>query len=361
MKINRKELVDILSRLRPGLGKREFISQVSHFLFFPKEIVTYNDKICISHPFDNTEGFFSVKGEQFYRILTGIAEDDVDLTLKSGQIVVRSKSTTFKMLLIAENDNKLPIMVELLKKTQKNWKKTPKGFTEGISLCAFSASPDLLRGIGACVGIVGNGCYATDGYRMSIYIMDDEIHDDLFIVAAHALELSKFPIIDYSIGDNWGHFRTKENVIFSCLLMKGTMPIDRMMNLLEETDKIDFFEIPKEFKPVVDNIIVLAADLEVGLGKELLLQFENGHIYIKAENNIGSIEKNFLCDYKGPTTELRINSHFLSQVLTKSTKLSTKETSMYFTSGDFYHMFKILKPSEPVQESTEDDVDDIPF
>ena len=51
MKIDRKELRNILAAIKPGLGKKEFVNQTCHFMFFPDKIATFNERICIMHPF----------------------------------------------------------------------------------------------------------------------------------------------------------------------------------------------------------------------------------------------------------------------------------------------------------------------
>jgi len=156
MKINRKELRDILAMLVPGLAKREFVQQLTHFMFLEKEIVTYNDKVAIIHPFNNTEHGFSVKGMEFFRIIDGMTDDEITIVVEETKIKIRSKSTSATMKILGEDLNKLPESIAELKKGQKGWKELPEDFLEGISLCAFSTSPDLSKGIMACVWIIGD-------------------------------------------------------------------------------------------------------------------------------------------------------------------------------------------------------------
>ena len=51
MKINRKELLDTLSIVSPGVSNKEMaIEQATTFAFLKDRVVTYNDEISISHP-----------------------------------------------------------------------------------------------------------------------------------------------------------------------------------------------------------------------------------------------------------------------------------------------------------------------
>ena len=52
MKIEREELLKVLSAIRPGLAKKDIVEQATHFIFTGQEVLTYNDQICISYPFE---------------------------------------------------------------------------------------------------------------------------------------------------------------------------------------------------------------------------------------------------------------------------------------------------------------------
>ena len=45
MKINRKELLEVLSLIKPGLSNNEMVEQSTHFIFEAGEVYTYNDQI----------------------------------------------------------------------------------------------------------------------------------------------------------------------------------------------------------------------------------------------------------------------------------------------------------------------------
>jgi len=350
MKTDRKELRDKLAALKPGLAKREFVAQATHFIFFDNLICTFNDKILITIPFEcNIQ--FSVKGEEFFRLIDGITDKEIIIELKNNKIKVRSKTTTSSMATIGEDQNNLPALIKKMLENMDEWQPVPENFLDGVSLCAFSASPDLSSGVRACVAVVGNKCYATDGNRISQYTMSSEINENDFnIFSKEAMELSKFPVIEYCMQGKWLHFRTEDGVTFSTSFIQGDLPINKIKALFSNIQDFPSLELPGDLKATLDNVTMLAADMSDRTGKASFLHIEDNEITVKASNDLGWVEKSLKCKYSGDPIDIGINNRFLSQILQKSTKLSWFKTALYFSSGDFLHVLMQISKPEPEEE-----------
>jgi DNA polymerase III sliding clamp (beta) subunit (PCNA family) len=177
------------------------------------------------------------------------------------------------------------------------------------------------------------------------------IADDLFIVGKEAMELAKFPVIKYCTDGRWGHFRTADDITFSCSLLKGDFPLEKMMEFFNRMGKLPHIEFPSELKGIVDSVVMLASDILDKSGKFVNIRIEDGEIIIKAENELGWAEKALRTKYKGETLYISINSKFLSQILDKSTSLVCEGKMVHFSSGDFQHIIMMIgdpnKPEEP--------------
>ncbi len=346
MKVNRKELRDILAALRPGLAKKEFEPQIMHFLFFEGMIATYNDHICITHPYE-CDIQFSVKGEEFFRLVDGITDEEMTITLKEGKLKIKTLSTSATLSTIPDEDSKLISVIKTLRSQMKGWENVPKDLTEGLSLCAFSASPDLSQKIRACICVDNTTCSSLDTMRASMFTMESSIEDKFFIVAKDAAELSKFPVIEYCRDTKWIHFRTKDDMTFSCKLWDGEWP-KTFFSLFATVSEMEHFDLPKELKSVVDSVSILAEDLINKTGKSLGISFEDGEIFVRANNDLGKIEKNLRSKYKGEDVIILINAKFISQILDKATKFAyNKEKNiLHFASGSFQHILAGLTSSK---------------
>lgn len=344
MKINRIELRNILAALKPGLAKREFVQQACHFMFSGTDITTFNDKVCISHPFE-MDASFSVKGEEFFRLIDGMTDSEITLSLLENKVKVRSKSTTASMATIGDDQNTLPIIIDTLKKGMKNWQPLPNNFTEGLSLCSFSCNPDLTRGVDACVMVSDKFLVSKDVVRASLFTMNGVVDETLFIVGKEAQELSKFPVVEYCSDGKWGHFRTEDNVTFSCSLLSGSFPLDRMLTVYDTMSKLPHLGFPSELKSVVDSTVMLADITSDKSGKFVMIRIEDGEVIVKAENELGWVEKIIKTAYAGNPINININSKFLSQILDKSASLACQGNMVHFLSGSFQHVISTVNNS----------------
>jgi DNA polymerase III sliding clamp (beta) subunit (PCNA family) len=172
--------------------------------------------------------------------------------------------------------------------------------------------------------------------------MDTAIEDELFIVGKEATELSKFPVVEYCSDGRWGHFRTADNITFSCSLLQGSFPLENMMSLFNGMQKLPHIKFPSELKGTVDSVVMLASDLSDRSGKFLRVKIEDGEIFIKTENELGWAEKTLSTKYKGETLSININSRFLSQILDKSTSLACEERKVHFSNENFQHIVMMV-------------------
>ncbi len=337
MEVDRKDLREILSMLRPGLSNREMSGQACHFIFFENEIVTYNDTICISHPYES-DALFSVKGEEFFKLIDGITDDNITIEVKNKFVHVTSESTSSRIAALPDEKNTNPEAIESIKESMKDWHPVPEGFLEGIGLCAFSVSPDLTKGTYACVGIIGDKCWGIELYRSSAYTMKSKVKERFFIIGKQAEELVKFPITEYCLSDNWIHFRTDKGVTCSCKRVSGKFDFQKSKEHFEVVEKLKSVSLPEGVKEAVDNIIILASDLSDRSGKLILLNVLKDRIEVEGSNELGWVKKTIPFKYSGDPINIKMNSKFLSQILSRSTKLAVKEDVVYFHNGPFQHI-----------------------
>lgn len=339
MQVDRKELRDILAALRPGLNRKEFVQQTCHFMFFKDKIAVYNDKICITHPFESEEEF-SVKGEEFFRLIDGITDDELELTIKNSKLKINSDSTSSSIILLAEDQNTVSSKIKELEENMSKWKPLPSNFTEALSLCSFAASPDLSRGVKACVCFVGDTCYASDGQRGSIYQMDAELKDIFNIPAKSAMELSKFPVTEYCLSNKWLCFKTEDDVLFSCSPIEGSFPYVQLAKFFNDLENLPVIELPQELKSIINEVLILAStDDNVSSGKVISILLEEGKLYVKAENSLGFVKKTIAVDFEeDDPVHLLINSNFLSQILDISVEMYVAEKYIFFANKNFRHL-----------------------
>ena len=149
MKTEKKDILKVLQKVKPGLAKKAIIEQFTHVIFTSNEVMTYNDEICICHPF--TSDFkCSVKADDLWKLLSGLHEEGLILQIEGTELVIKSSKTEAGLSTIVDKDAEEMIDILRLKELEGRWIDLPnegEDFLRGARLCMFSASRDMTKGI----------------------------------------------------------------------------------------------------------------------------------------------------------------------------------------------------------------------
>ena len=320
MIVNRALLLSRLDVCRPGLSRKEIVEETIRFIFTGENICTFNDEIAVIAPYP-TDFQGSVNGEELYKVLAGIKEDEIDLSIKDDQMLVNSKKTRAGLSTIIGEKERVTSLIEKLQAATIGkgfWRRLPKDFIEGVSLCMFSASKDMTTGVRCCVAVNEDRIYSSDSVRISRFIMEGNAKE-MLIPARNAVELVKYPIKKYGKSNGWLHFLTDDNVMFNCRMMVGEYPytIDRFF---DKKPTYGPFTMPIELEEIMKSAVIMATGDEV-VAKMVEMTIEKGKITCKSEKERGWMEKEVDFDYSGKKLTFYINPIFMSQVLIKATTL----------------------------------------
>lgn len=339
MKIQKQKMVQIIELVRPGLSKKEVIEQASHLVFSKNEIVTFNDNLSISHPF-KCDVEFSVRGDDFYKIVSGISEPEFDVTLNDTTLNIKSKETKAALSTIIGEAAQVTRLIEAIRECTSGktfWSPLPAEFLKGIHLCSFSASTDLTTGVRSCCAIKDDSIYTTDNIRASIYIMDADMAE-IMMPAKSVTELIKYPVVEYGVSENWAHFRTKDGVVFNAKMMKGEYPFKAIAGLFNDVPPLLTF--PAELSEVVASITSLAEG-DGDIDRSITVTVNDGAITCKAQKERGWITKTIDTTYKGETFVFMVNPLFFSQILKQATSFALTGNKGRFDSENFSHILSL--------------------
>lgn len=345
MKVNRKELLTILSGCKPGLSRKEIIEQSTHFVFLKEAVTTFNDQICIIYPY-KSEFKFSVQGEEFYKALDSITDDEVELLLENDQLKINSKKTKAGLsTLIGEEARVETMITNLIANTNKPkfWKKLPADFINGIFLCMFTASKDMTKGVRCCVACNEGNIVSTDNVRISRYALDSKV-EQMLIPARDAVELVKYNVTKYGLSDGWVHFKTDDGVMFNCRVMVGEYPYEKLLRFFRTSD--ESITLPKELQEVMKTAAVFASG-DVDVSKMVEVRIRGQRIFCKSEKERGWIENTV--DLEKPVSgefHFYINPIFLAQILERSTDFFLIQGEEFpdkavFTNDKFQHIIAL--------------------
>lgn len=351
MKVEKGKFQAMLASVKPGLAKREIFEQATHFIFTGQHLMTYNDSVCISYPFES-DFQCSVKAEDLYKTLNKIVADAVQISSAETKMSIKSTRTSLNLSTVVDEDHKVAdLAMKLQKSTEgEEWNPLPDNFIEGVSLCVFSASTDLTAGVLTGVLVQGDDIFTSDRHRASWFKLSHAINDVMIMRAKDALELIKFPLVKYQAHDNWLHFRTEEGVMFSVRSVLGEFRDIKW--LFEETEKAEadaFFKLPDDLKDTLEIAIVMAED--EGIHTNVSISIGNNVFRCYASKRRGEVERSLSVKYTRDPVEFKINPKFLLQALSSgTTTMSLRSSRAFMSSGSFKHVMALVISAEEPSE-----------
>ena len=346
MKISKKELVEALEAVRPGLANRELIEQSTSFAFLDGLVVTYNDEISVSRPVPSLSGITgAVAADELYSLLGRIDRDQITVEAAESELQVRAGRVRAGLPMHAEV--KLPLEEV---KGKKEWKDLPKKFMEALHLVVFSCSVDMSIPLLTCVHISGKIVESSDNIRLARYELDKPVtagSDPLLIPGSSVKELVSTSlrspvkrIARSSDPSGWVHFLTEEGTIFSCRLFEGEYP-DPSPFLEVRGSKIT---LPSAMRKILNRAEVFTRVLKTQLhplDKNVEIELRPRRFIIRAQSDLGWFEESAPTKYEGSPVAFSINPSFLRQMCKTMTTSTLGKDRMKFEGDSWEHVIAL--------------------
>lgn len=316
MKINKAELQTALEKVRPGLANRELIEQATSFAFMAGRVVTYNDEISISHPLmDSLSGSDmqgAIKADALYEFLNRVNKEEIDLSWEGNQLQITAGRAKAGLLFEAEVCLPVQEVGEI-----GDWHDLPQGFVDGVNFCRPCCSRDMSRPIFTCLNVDGKLITATDAYQIIRYEMPGEFPVPAVLIPATAVqELTKYDIQQVATGQNWLHFRTEDETVFSCRVFEGEFPdVTQHFQITNGTEiqfpsktTMEALERAQVFAQQPSN----SGDLAI-----VSLNLQEKELVLQARGTSGWFQETVRTKYAGTPIEFSIGIDFLLDLLNR--------------------------------------------
>jgi len=331
MFINTKALLDVLHMLRHGIAPKAIVLQSDCFVFQKNIIYSYNDEIAISHPF-KIEINGAVPAKQLLNFLEKIEEEEIKVTQKDNFLLVKGGNYRAKIKIILEIT--LPV-----KQETGHFNALPYDFTTAIKFCLFSCSKDQTKPALTCIHVHQGRVESSDSFRMTIRYLDDDkcFSKPILIPHVAAKSLVTFDVVEYSTSPGWLHFKTENEVVFSCrTYISMTFPnIQRIIDV--EGEQVD---LPKKLNNVIKRANALIDNGNFN-NPRISLTIGNGKFIVKSKGNFGYFEENCSINYKGESKNIKVHPEYLAQIIELCNVMEISKNQLRFEGddGEFVHVF----------------------
>jgi len=334
MEVSVSDFKKALEIVKPGVATTETtIEQVTSFAFTKKNVITYNDEVCITHPLADFDMQGAIEAELLYKFISKIKTkqitleiDDESITMKAGRI-----KATFNL----NSEIKLPLDDEKLI-TKGKWKDLPEKFIEALSMAKGCVSKDMIQAKLNCVHINKKGMIeSSDGYRIFRYTFGDKLPVKTVLIPASSITaIIRIQPNQVAKGDEWIHFKNEAGTVLSCRVLNDEFP-DLEAHLKEGKNgvKVGF---PKELIDSLDTAEIFAEDYLVKL------TMNKKKLTVSSSSQIATFKEELELENKAEPFAFQITPYLLKDILKQIQFCTIYKNRLIFKSGNFIYMTELL-------------------
>jgi len=312
MKVRKKEFIEQLESVSPGLARQEMLEQSDCFVFQDGKVFTYNEEVaCVAPVGLGIAG--AVPAEPLLKILKKIPGKEVEIEQTDEGLVIRrlEKEAKVKRKAVVQFMSKVELPVSEVEAPGK-WRILSSGFDDAISFTASCASDDQTKFFLTCIHIGPEWIEASDDYRVCRYRIKTRVDEDVLIRATCAKMLSRFEFSKISTTEDWVHFQAKSGCTISCRRYMGKYP-DVGKHLEVNGSQM---ELPDGMKEAVEKCCVFSnEDLQ---RDEVIVELKKGGLRITGKGPMGYYEETRAVSYDGDRVGFRINPELLQDVVMRT-------------------------------------------
>ena len=160
----------------------------------------------------------------------------------------------------------------------------PKDFVQAMKMCQYSVGKDKSFEALTYLYIHKNRAASTDNYRVSQYLMESELKDDLYIPGEALKYLISYDVVEYKLADGAIYFKGRQRCVHYSH-RKSSIPRVRK---LYGRDKALSLNFPVAMKDMVDTASV-TVDGIVEVDKNVKIEIANNNIKVHSENEVGKV------------------------------------------------------------------------
>lgn len=323
--MNRKSLVETLSRLMPGLAKGDIVEHFSCFNIEGDTIRVTNGRLFMREKLSQNLGFdASVPGKIFYQFLNSVPQEEIELIANGGSLTINCGKVEGK-LLVKKLETAQKIFDAIQEPADSEWKPLPAGFVLGLKLCKFSCSDDATVPVLTGVFVNGPLMFSCDRYRITKYECeaDTGMKSILPVQLIQELEKNSNHIDGYCIKNGMIFFRLWEGkVVLGSGLIEGQYP--DLNSHFPELNGDEIVELPESLAAALDRQNLIQSDV-LELDRGTTVKFDEQKISLYSRNKeVGEVKEEI--EFESPSkfkgVEIKVNPLFFRDVLDISRVMS---------------------------------------
>lgn len=324
IQIEKARLIESLKKVMPGVETgNTLIDGTDLLLFTGASVSSYNSEIAVSAPCDTQNVSFSVKGADFFNLVSRMS--DVTLSLEVVDSKVKIKAGRTKAAMTLQDSSKVMNLIRDLNVVSLEYKPLPEAFIDAVNICNLSGNAENIRGVAVNDYGEGSAVYETDSVRVCInklsermdpFWVDDTVFNNAFKVGTPT---------GYCVNDAWLHLKYADGTVFSAKRKDHVAyPFDGLSTFPSAFEKAKVLvkgRLPNNIAEAVSRVAILASGVDKKNARMVRLTFRKDELELYAEKTGGEASETIPWETEleedPQNTEVWVNTSFLLEASNK--------------------------------------------
>lgn len=326
MEISVKDFKHALEVVKPGLAAKETtIEQVTAFAFTETNVITYNDELCIQHPFSGLNAVGVVQADELYKFLNKVRTENIKVDISENSVLLKSGRSKVEFNLSSEI--KLPLDDKKLNEKGK-WKAIPEKFLDALTMTRSCASRDMSDPKLTCVHVNKKGFIeSSDGDRLIQYKLGEKLPlNTVLIPATSVTAIVRMQPTKVATGEEWIHFKNEENTVLSCrVLNEDFVQTEAILKTEKKGIKLNF---PEELAVVLDTAeIFTSSTLEF---QTVTITLKKNKLIVSAKSDTAKFREDIEMKDVKDSFAFQITPYLLKDILKQTTTCTIYKDRLLF-------------------------------
>ena len=324
VQLEKAKLIESLKKVMPGVEKgNTVIDGADQLLFTGASVSSYNSEIAVSAPCDTQNLSFSVKGADFFNLVSKMS--DVTLTLEIVDNKVKIKAGRNKSAMTLLDSSKVMELIKGLNLADLQYKPLSDEFIDAVRICSLAGNTESIRGVAVNDFGEASAVYETDSNRICINTLSE--HMDPFWVddATFNDALKVGTPKGYCIHDAWLPLKYEDGTVFSAKRKDHTTyPFETLASYPEAFKTAQVLvkgRLPGNIAEAVSRVAILASGMENKNARLVRLTFGKDELDLYAEKVGGEASESIPWDaaLEGDPQDIEVwvNTTFLLEASSK--------------------------------------------
>jgi DNA polymerase III sliding clamp (beta) subunit (PCNA family) len=328
-RINRADLLRQLETVQPGISPRGLIQQSDSFVFKDGFVYTYNDEIACQakSPFD--KAFVgAVKEKPVMAILGKLAEDEIDVEISDGELLITGKKRRAGIHM----DATIELPVDKVEKPV-DWKPLHEDFTDAVNIVQECASNDQSHFVITCVHLHPKYLEACDNYQLTRYKIKTGVAEPTLVKRDSLKYVTSLDMTEFSETPNWIHFRNQTGMVLSCRRYMESYPdISRILQMEEGHAAT----LPKGLAEAAEKAQIFSS--ENGENDQVFVELVPGKLRIKGQGTSGWYQEVKRLNYSGDSMSFFISPKLLIELTKRHNECTISSDRLMVNGGKFVYI-----------------------